>query len=474
MENLKQNLKYRVRRGISLIWVALLLIVLVGLTGLGIDTGYVLLTAHQLQNASDAAALAAVRYVREDVQNARDAALSVADSNVAAGQPVLLDENPSNEPGGDIVVGRFDRDAGEFTPTTPEAEQAPNAVKVVARRTADSPGGQVPLFFGDIFGVPGANVARSAIAMIGGGTGAGMIALAECECGIHLTGNVCLTVNDGDIQINSQGGGSGQHAGCGVCTTGNSYEIEGDQINTGGGDVCADNYEGEANTSFGALPDPLAFLEAPPDGPLQSSTRITVQQGDGIVTLDPGYYPEGIEVQGGGELHLNPGIYVFGKPEESCGAQQMPAGLDVRGGGTVVGEEVMLYFKASPQDCPVGLDECIDTGVNAPPFYRGAALEIAANSYITLTPPTEGLYEHVTFFQARNNVRKARIGGGPGLDIQGALYFPVNELELHGTGEGQFGNMVVSQSMSLFGNGCIEINYTGIFESAGDIVFLVR
>ena len=46
------------QRGAILIWVALFLLVLIGLTSLGIDMAKVMATHTQLQNAADAAALA--------------------------------------------------------------------------------------------------------------------------------------------------------------------------------------------------------------------------------------------------------------------------------------------------------------------------------------------------------------------------------------------------------------------------------
>jgi Flp pilus assembly protein TadG len=43
-------------RGIAVIWLAVTAVVLIGLLGLVIDSGFAYLTASQLQNAADAAA----------------------------------------------------------------------------------------------------------------------------------------------------------------------------------------------------------------------------------------------------------------------------------------------------------------------------------------------------------------------------------------------------------------------------------
>ena len=53
------------RRGAAIIWMALLMLVFIGLIGLECDVGYGLLVAHQLHNAADAATLAAAQKLKE-------------------------------------------------------------------------------------------------------------------------------------------------------------------------------------------------------------------------------------------------------------------------------------------------------------------------------------------------------------------------------------------------------------------------
>jgi len=192
----QRHLRYR---GIAYIWVAIFLLLFILLVGLTLDTAKVLLVAHQLQNAADAAALAGARVIKLDQAEARDRALAIALANIAYGDAVLLNRNEDNNPDGDIVVGRYSRDGQMFTPDT----TAPNAMKVVARRTETSLGGPIPLTFGPIAKVETSNVARYAIAMASGGTGAGIIALAPNGTGLSVKGNFTLDVNDGAMQVNS-------------------------------------------------------------------------------------------------------------------------------------------------------------------------------------------------------------------------------------------------------------------------------
>jgi Flp pilus assembly protein TadG/Mg-chelatase subunit ChlD len=153
----------RRRRGVALIFTVAMFIAAVSIVGLAVDTSYVGVVSGQLQDGTDAAAFAAARQVLVDPAEARDAALTIASSNTAGGGPILLDRNDSNAPGGDIVVGRWDRITNTFIAT----EDHPNAVRILARRTSSAPGGRVPLLFGSLFGVPGIEVSRSAVAEFG-------------------------------------------------------------------------------------------------------------------------------------------------------------------------------------------------------------------------------------------------------------------------------------------------------------------
>lgn len=160
----------RNRKGVSLILMAFMLAVLIMLGSLAIDIAYMYFVKNQLQVAADAAALAGAAELDVTVaagtfqESARKAAWKFACKNRAAGSNVFLvtnsssdcDDPPSgnmlnglNSPEGDIVVGFWN--GSSFSPTLPPNTVA-NAVKVVARRTGETPGmPQVGLFLGKIF-----------------------------------------------------------------------------------------------------------------------------------------------------------------------------------------------------------------------------------------------------------------------------------------------------------------------------------
>jgi Flp pilus assembly protein TadG len=413
------------RRGTVLIWVALCLLLLVGFVGLASDTGLVMLAGNELQNASDAAALAGAQFVRSDQDLARQMASDIGLANETANTNVVLALNGGNAADGDIVVGYYDRDERTFTPTT----DAPNAVKVVARRTADAHGA-VPLVFGPTFNVNDANVVRSAIAMVGGGTGAGLIALCgDCPCALRVSGTVDVSVNDGDIQVNSDDD-------CAVCGNGNPV-IDTPNLNINGGNCFNGGVgvTGDINTGSSTVPDPLAFLPDPSwnSGDDLGSINVT----GGTQTFQPGFYSGGINLNGGSTTFA-PGIYVVDG-----------AGLDIGGNANVFAEETMFFIIGSGN------------------------VNINGTGSIHITPPSSGIYEGVTFFQARDNSNESVIIGTGSLDLQGTLYFPNAPVEIGGTGDG-IGNQLIAYTIWLHGNGDLTINYDGSFPAPGNTVFLVE
>jgi len=413
------------RRGIAHIWTAIFLLVFVGFLGLATDTAWVVLVKQQLHNAADASALAGAAKVRADQDEARDAAVNLAAVNAAASDSIVLDRNDANDAGGDVVLGHYDRDDRTFTPTT----SGPNAVKVVARRI-DANNNALPLIFGPIFGTDDANVTATSIAMVGGGTGSGMIVLdPDASCALSVGGNATLNVNNGAIQVNST-------SSTGACTNGNP-SILAPEVNIVGGSSTGfeGDYDGDINEGAPVIPDPLAALEEPPTGSPQPKPPKTSP-----ATIQPGWYKDGIErTNGGGLLTMQPGIYYI---------DNASVGFSVTG-GQIVAHEVMIYMKRGVLD------------------WRGGAT-------YDVTPPTSGDYEHVSIFQARTNTAEAEINGGSNMSILGTMYFPNNTLDLRGNGDGFNIQQLIANQVTISGDGTFTINYDGAFPAPGNTVFLVE
>jgi len=367
-------------RGIAVIWLVVTALVLIGLLGLVIDSGYAYLAASQLQIAADAAALAAAAQLRStgDTSVPIAKAKEIALLNTAAAKTVFLYDS-------DVVCGRYYRpgdstDQLGFYP----AETPLNAVQVTARRI--SPDG-VPLFFGHIFSVSTVDVTRSAIAMTAS-KAPGLIVLDPTGRDALLTGgSIVLNVEDGPVQVNS----SNHYA---------VYFKDNAQIICSELDIVGKNpgWYGSTGaplpkivTGVTAIPDPLAGLPVPPNGPL--GTR-----NDDTRTFTPGYFPNGIHIgdSPGKPWTFQPGLYIVDQ------GNSPPVGFSIGGRNcTVNGDGVTIV---------------VNTG----------KLSISDAATVNFTPPTSGDYAGIcliSFFQAAEGAT-ASIGGQSHVHIKGLIYVP--------------------------------------------------
>jgi len=145
--------------------VAICLVVLIGAAALAIDIGKIATTKNELQNISDAAALAGTAELRDiyqtevipyGIQNfecdtacierIRNAARTVAAENMPQGiniEEILEDD--------DIEIGRWDSSTSEFSANL----ERPTAVRVTAKKDGHN---SITLFFAGIFNIANADV----------------------------------------------------------------------------------------------------------------------------------------------------------------------------------------------------------------------------------------------------------------------------------------------------------------------------
>ncbi len=426
------------RRGVVSVWVALLGLFLIGMMGLAIEIGWSMLTAHKLQNAADAAALAGAQKLRSSFEEIRLAAMTIAASNHAGGADVLLYDNPTNDPNGDIAIGNFNRSTRVFTPSRVSVM----AVRVVARRDAGSRSGQLPLFFGPVFGIGHANVRRDAIAMMSGGTGAGIICLHETDkWTFRISGDVVLDVNDtttysgqGNIQVNSENWDALKFDGTSATLEAAAINVYADEADAPAPQV----YDGFTNASMPRIPDPLAGLEPPPVGADLGTVAIT----GGDHTISPGYYSGGISMTGGA-LTLEPGIYIVAGE-----------GLNITG-GNLLAHEVMFYVLPGDK----------------------SDVKLTGNGVIDITPMPLDYppYGGIAIWQSAENTSAADIQGTDQFDgIDGTLYFPTARVDIAGTSDSFGFSQLIAGSVEVSGSGAIIVNYDGRYPAPGIRVFLVE
>jgi hypothetical protein len=470
-------LKNRRKKGIALVWSAIMLIVLVLIMGIAIDASRVHLTANQLQNAADAAALAGARTVRIDHSgnylDSRTRAQYIGGLNSAMGDPVSLNLNTNNDPCDDIVIGRYSfTTEPRFTPTNSSGLPKPNAMKVVARRITDGKGHQpLPLIFGPIAHVDTANVSRYAIAQGQGGLGAGLIVLSENPAdapSLIFNGNPQVEIIDGSVQVNmidpfdpvNLGGSQ-------TLVSADEFNVVSKTDSTGG--YVFDPATGlTVTTGQPKIPDPYSSVPTPAPNP--STPKVgDIPTGGVPVTFEPGYYPDGFgKISTGDNVTFKPGIYWVGHKNPSVG-------LDITG-GNVCAKRVMFYIApgaavivTGSQTANITITEIntVDPGIgcdgNTITYSQG-------DSYVAP-------YKGMSIFQSRTNSKDATVGGGSGLNIQGTLYFPINHVKLSG-GSGSLGIEVIAWTLTIDGTGPgndkLLISYDGRNKKSPNRAYLVE
>lgn len=142
------------RNGATAMTVALMLPVLLGGIGFGIDTALVQANRSKLQNAADAAATAGARSLRTG--DAASAAIAIAEANLprATSGEVLKTA--------DVVPGYWNSAARTFTANS--VNPVNNAVRVTTR-FAESNGNEYRTIFARFLGIEGFNLSAEAIAV---------------------------------------------------------------------------------------------------------------------------------------------------------------------------------------------------------------------------------------------------------------------------------------------------------------------
>ncbi|HWE93522.1 MAG TPA: pilus assembly protein TadG-related protein [Tepidisphaeraceae bacterium] len=400
-------------RGIALVYVAIVMVVLVGIIGLASDTAYVYLVAHQLQNAADAAALAGANMVSFDTTQANADAVTAAGLNQAGGASVQLDSAV------DVLVGSYDRSTSTFTVNGSPA----NAVQVTARRTAGSPAGALPLIFGPMVNVRTSNVSRTATAMTRP-LSAGLLVLNKTASpAIQMKGTgsdpAKIDVSNGGVMVDSSASLAIDWTGHPIIVA-TSLGVDGNETAISTGGVYP---TGDLTLQAPYVPDPLASL------PVPSNTGLTPRNPtDGL----PGYYSKGLSGS-----NLAPGTY------------WVDGGIDLSGSNKdLTGSGVFIY---------------LNTG----------GISMKGNSTMTLTPMSSGTYAGITIFQARTNSSQDQLGGTSGASTTGRLYLPAANVDLQGT-PGSAASQLICDTLTVEGDAQLNINYDHSYDIQQHESFLVQ
>jgi len=433
----------RVRReaGFVAIFVAILAVLIIGFLGLAVDSGHVQAASQQLQDAADSAALAgAVKLAGETNSTGggypltRAAAVSMAALNRAAGDAVVIDSNTGNDAAGDIVVGTWNPLTSTFTPGT----TLPNAVKVVARRTASAPGGALALNFGGVVGVTSSDVSRNAIATFTSSTSPYIHVLdAAAASALYISGNAVLGASGGRVQVNSTSPTALNAAG--------NAKITAVQTNVCGNATIASNASvSNLRTGAAGKADPLAsVLSVSAWTTLKASMTMPAGVNGKISatgTYSPGNYPKGLALATSSVATLLPGTYMFGTTFTMTGSSKL-----IATGATIL----------------------CDSGVK--PSVSGSA-------GLALTPPLSGTYKGLMLMCHRSTTGVALTLSGNGvIDCQGTFYVPGGSVTLSGNGVAQGLGQIICLKLTQSGNANVSgINVVPATTSGGGMTALVH
>jgi hypothetical protein len=372
--------------------VALMLTVLLGFAALVVDVGLNWAARTQAQTAADAAALAGV--------------IALPTDPVAAVEDVRHYLN-ANVPGLATTPGweHNDTDAdGDITCWTPPAEVPPpgthgcqvgdTAIQVI------TPPIQVDYAFAGVFGKAG-NQIKALAAAERGPPVTGPTPCAICLQDRHAAqalsaaSNGDITVANAGVMVNSD------HPQAVVLQS--SGDLTADWIGVVGGWTASGSggFTPTPDTGLGALPDPLADLLTP-DQLLLLPNLGSVTVGSADQPIGQGVY-DTIAVTGGGDLIMDPGVYVV------TGELTLSA-------GALVGNGVTIYLACADYPNPCS--------------GPGARFSQSSGGQYLATPPITGPYQGLALFADRGNTAPLRFTSGGASSFTGTIYARQAPMEL--------------------------------------------
>jgi Flp pilus assembly protein TadG len=275
MNSFLRHSKLRDDTGVTVIVIAILLVLLISFGAFAIDISHLYVIRNELQNASDAGALAGARILynaggTEVNADANRIAKEAAMQNTSGKQPVEVNWTSGSNTG-DVQRGHWSFGTGTFTPNdsllpvslwdvdedTLDADlNFINAIRVITRRDTTP----AVSFLAKIFGRDSFRLSSDAIGYIGF---AGTILPAEVDLPIALCAeslldgdtyscNIGRMINSGQSDPNSETGGWTSFSQDGACTGGtNSSEVR--SLICAGGNTDPIFLNGDMATSGGQI-----------------------------------------------------------------------------------------------------------------------------------------------------------------------------------------------------------------------------
>ena len=358
--------------GVVIIIFALLLPIIIGFVGLGVESSLWFSSRRQLQSAADAAAIAAAYEIRS-----------------GSGSSSILSNATTEATRNGYDSGNSDTLALNMPPTTGTYTASATAVEVLLTKP-------VALLFSKVFIDDDVVVNARAVATLKKSSEACVLALdPTANASMTNQGTANINLDGCSIAVNSSHSTAMSLAGASILTT-DCISIVGNYSTGGGASLTTDC--SEPLTGARAVDDPYESLGEPTIGGCDY-TNHSVSSG----TLTPGTYCSGINFSG--NVALDPGVYVIDR-----GSFKVNAGAILTSNGGVT-----IFLTSS-------------TG------SQYASVTINGGATVDMEAQTSGDYSGVLFYGDRDAPAgiNQTLNGGASMDLTGALYFPVGDIKYTG------------------------------------------
>jgi Flp pilus assembly protein TadG len=406
----KKSLLLSEENGSILVLSSLSLVFLLGILGFAIDVGHLRQVKRSVQNAADAAALAAAIEVRicgssPNCLAMQSAARSALAENGLTATTTLLNCSGVPQAGVTLTINNpvcalsYDPNGGKA-----------NYVETIVSQ-------QVPMMFARLVGMK--NVTVSARAEAARGVG------GPCIYALDTTGPAIVVIAGAFIKSSCGIVDESVSPNALTCVLG--AFIYAPRISVAGGTsglLCSAASTPRTNVPTPMPADPLAYLPPPPraSGPCGTSSRSPYTGASnpvnlaliGNVVFNPGVYCGGIALTASllSNITFNPGTYILRDAPGALGIPQGGLQLTLSLLTSITGNGVTFYNEG-----PTGAFSVIE------PLSGGSLLSI---SNISLSAPTSGDYGGVLFDQAPGVSAQGTFAGNLSRpsSLQGAIYLP--------------------------------------------------
>lgn len=411
---------------------ALVLVVLLGFTGLAIDVGHLQFAKRQAHSAADAAAMGALR----ELEKGNVDSLALAGRNDASlngytnGQnstTVAINNPPSR--------GNYQGDA--------------SAVEAIVTRT-------VPTFFMMIFGQNGVTVAARSV----GRTTTTEGSIGGCIFALNQNAKGALSINGTSMDLHTSCSAivDSSDGAAFTMASGVQYYLDNHaHVGVNGGWSIAGQsrlIDTSTNTEVspnhnGVFTDPLARVPEPSGAGaiVQSASSATYGKNNPPAgnALQPGVYCGGLTFNdtNGVTYTLQPGLYILAG-----------GGLTLNSSAIIAGSGVTFYNTSASGGHSWG----------CPSYSAHQPLSLSGQATATLSAPTSGANVGMLFFDDRSiyDSRANKIVGGSNSAFNGALYFRNAPLQFAGKNTTRGYMVLVADTISINGSTTIGNNYTDL------------